>query len=96
MLIFIVACIKSFYKKLHETNSNVDGRQVRVQKVGEAFDEYLKERRARLVMLSLQAYLKGRLLEPSLSFLKKYFIILLLYIFFRDPVGHSKYDCGPL
>ncbi|XP_047315685.1 monooxygenase 1-like [Impatiens glandulifera] len=65
------------------------------KRVGEAMDDYIKERRIRLVGLSTQTYLTGMLIQgPQLFF--KIFIILVMIVLFRDVKGHSKYDCGRL
>jgi hypothetical protein len=48
--------------KLLEENLERNGREMMVQKVGEALDAYVKERRMRLVWLSTQTYLTGKLL----------------------------------
>ncbi|KAB8933558.1 hypothetical protein FH972_026844 [Carpinus fangiana] len=58
-------------QKMHEIDHvKTSGRQVMISphKVGEAFDEYVKERRMRLVWLSTQTYLCSLLVKPS-SFL---------------------------
>ncbi|XP_021903528.1 FAD-dependent monooxygenase ausM-like isoform X2 [Carica papaya] len=65
------------------------------QKIEEALDEYIKERRMRLVWLSTQTYLVGSLLDTS-SLIKKIFIMIFMAVLFRDPNAHTKYDCGRL
>ncbi|KAG9153348.1 hypothetical protein Leryth_018043 [Lithospermum erythrorhizon] len=60
-----------------------------------AIDQYLKERRMRLVLLSTQTYLLGNLLE-SVSKVKSFIIIIIIMILFSDNNGHTKYDCGHL
>ncbi|KAF3445078.1 hypothetical protein FNV43_RR14771 [Rhamnella rubrinervis] len=71
------------------------GRLIVQQKVGEAMDAYVRERRMRLVGLSAQTYLTGLLQLTSLMPLKL-FIKFLMAVFFPDPVGHTRYDCGRL
>ncbi|XP_047335708.1 monooxygenase 1-like [Impatiens glandulifera] len=65
------------------------------KRVGEAMDDYIKERRIRLVGLSTQTYLTGMLIQGPQLFVK-IFIILVMNVLFRDARGHSKYDCGQL
>ncbi|KAG9143394.1 hypothetical protein Leryth_017774 [Lithospermum erythrorhizon] len=64
--------------------------------VGNAFDQYLKERRWRLLRLSLQSYLSGVLFETT-SLVKRFIaVIAMISLFSRDPMGHTKFDCGLL
>ncbi|GAY60491.1 hypothetical protein CUMW_202370, partial [Citrus unshiu] len=65
------------------------------EKIGEALDEYVKERRMRLVGLATQAYLIGSLQETS-SMLMKLIIIGQMAVLYRDPFGHTHYNCGCL
>ncbi|KAF5730259.1 putative monooxygenase [Tripterygium wilfordii] len=71
------------------------GRLNSIQKVGEAMDEYVKERRMRLFKMSTQTYLFGLLLENS-SMLVKLIVLALFVVLFRDPIAHTRYDCGQL
>lgn len=64
--------------------------------IGEALDQYVKERKMRVFWLSTQTYLTGTLLTESTSLLVKLACILLMVILFRDASGHTKYDCGTL
>ncbi|KAI3684606.1 hypothetical protein L6452_33830 [Arctium lappa] len=70
-------------------------KKVTVQGVEEAFNQYVKQRKMRVVRLSLQTYLTGMLLGAS-SRLKKFICIVLLVLLFRNPSGHIDYDCGSL
>ncbi|XP_024972630.1 monooxygenase 1-like [Cynara cardunculus var. scolymus] len=70
-------------------------RKVTVQGVEEAFNLYVKQRKMRVIRLSLQTYLTGMLLGAS-SHLKKLLCIVLLFLLFRNPSGHIDYDCGCL
>ncbi|KAL2497564.1 monooxygenase 1 [Abeliophyllum distichum] len=70
-------------------------RQMLINKAGEAIDQYVKERRKRLVALSTRTYINGIVLETR-SWLVKFVAIMLLVILFSDPIGHTKYDCGRL
>ncbi|CAI9114975.1 OLC1v1015804C1 [Oldenlandia corymbosa var. corymbosa] len=65
------------------------------KKIEEAFDQYVKDRRMRIFQLSTQTYLVGLLLGRT-SFATKFIAVKILHIFFRDPSGHTKYDCGKL
>ncbi|CAI9114993.1 OLC1v1015823C1 [Oldenlandia corymbosa var. corymbosa] len=63
--------------------------------IEEAFDQYVRERRKRIVQLSLQTYLIG-VIVGSTSSAAKFIAIVILVICFRDQNAHSKYDCGKL
>ena len=82
--------------KLQEENLERNGREMMVQKVGEALDAYVKERRMRLVWLSTQTYLMGKLFLDDSPLPMKLLSLVLVVALFRDPDGHSRYDCGRL
>ncbi|KAI6673386.1 hypothetical protein NL676_001292 [Syzygium grande] len=65
------------------------------EKIGGALDSYISERRTRLVRLSVQTYTIGSLIE-STSLVVKLICILVIILFFRDRLGHARYDCGRL
>ncbi|KAG5520824.1 hypothetical protein RHGRI_033406 [Rhododendron griersonianum] len=65
-----------------------------MHEVGEAMDQYVKERRMRVVRLSTQTYLIGSLLKPP-SLLVKFACIVFLVVLFRIR-NHTRYDCGLL
>ncbi|KAG2263349.1 hypothetical protein Bca52824_070428 [Brassica carinata] len=67
-----------------------------VKSIGEAIDEYVNERRMRLVGLSTQTYLTGRSLQTQSMVVRLMFIVLLVLLFGRDQIRHTKYDCGRL
>ncbi|XP_008231659.1 PREDICTED: FAD-dependent urate hydroxylase-like [Prunus mume] len=71
---------------------NARGTKMQVE---EAFDEYLKERKMRILRLSLQMYLIGEMLHASSQFVK-FICIILLAVLFCDSNGHTRYDCGSL
>ncbi|KAF5808881.1 putative FAD-binding domain, FAD/NAD(P)-binding domain superfamily [Helianthus annuus] len=71
------------------------GSNVIVHRVGEAFNRFVRERRVRVVRLSLQAYLIGMMLGTS-SHLKKIIWTILLNFFFPNQKSHMDYDCGDL
>uniref|UniRef100_A0A165XW37 FAD-binding domain-containing protein n=1 Tax=Daucus carota subsp. sativus TaxID=79200 RepID=A0A165XW37_DAUCS len=62
----------------------------------EALDQYVKDRRMRIVRLSTQTYLTGLLITESTSLLVKLACIVLTVILFRDASYQTKYDCGTL
>ncbi|CAI9114982.1 OLC1v1015812C2 [Oldenlandia corymbosa var. corymbosa] len=65
------------------------------KKIEEAFDEYVKERRMRIMRLSTQTYLFGVILGSTSSFVKFIAIVIVIFVF-RDRRAHTKYDCGKL
>ncbi|MFS7951613.1 putative FAD-binding domain, FAD/NAD(P)-binding domain superfamily [Helianthus anomalus] len=76
-------------------NHAESGSEVIVHRVGKAFDQLVRQRRIRVVRLSLQAYLIGTLLVSS-SRLKRILWIMLLFLLFPNQNGHMDYDCGDL
>ncbi|XP_021832470.1 FAD-dependent monooxygenase atmM-like [Prunus avium] len=64
---------------------NARGTKMQVE---EAFDEYLKERKMRILRLSLQMYLIGKMLDASSQFVK-FICIILLAVLFSDSHGHT-------
>ncbi|KAI6673385.1 hypothetical protein NL676_001291 [Syzygium grande] len=65
------------------------------ERISGALDSYISERRTRLVWLSAKTYTIGSLLE-STSLVVKLICILVIILFFRDRLGHTRYDCGQL
>ncbi|CAA3001954.1 monooxygenase 1-like [Olea europaea subsp. europaea] len=90
-----VVLARCLARKVRAEDLSNCGKQILINEVGEAIDQYVKERRKRLVALSTRTYITGLLLETR-SWLVKLVVIMLLVILFRDPVGHTKYDCGRL
>lgn len=87
-------------RKIHENYDDFTKwsglRQKKVmEKIGEGLDEYVKERRMRLVKSSAQSYLLGSLLDSS-SVVLRFMILVLLAAFFWESFGHAKYDVGRL
>ncbi|KAH7833851.1 hypothetical protein Vadar_010434 [Vaccinium darrowii] len=60
-----------------------------------AIDEYVRQRRTRLVQISTKTYTLGSLLETSSMFVKLVCIVVMI-VFYRDRLGHTRYDCGRL
>ncbi|XP_021724670.1 uncharacterized protein LOC110691993 [Chenopodium quinoa] len=83
-------------KKIGDADLNGSRMPLSVQKAIEALDEYLKERRRRVVLLSILAYLRGLLLVEDSSVLVRFLCILIIAVMFRDPSSHTRYDCGKL
>ncbi|XP_048230052.1 monooxygenase 1 [Ricinus communis] len=81
--------------KMQEVGQLKSSSHIMSQKIGEAFDDYVKERRMRLVWLSTQTYLYGSLLQNS-SRLVKVSIAVAMIVLFGNPIYHTRYDCGPL
>ncbi|KAI8003341.1 Monooxygenase 1 [Camellia lanceoleosa] len=90
-----IVLTRCLYQKLSEVDQIQSRSQMMMHKVGEAMDQYVKERRMRVVRLSMQTYLIGLLVGPS-SMLVKLASIVLMVIFFRNQNDHSRYDCGLL
>ncbi|KAI4331994.1 hypothetical protein L6164_016937 [Bauhinia variegata] len=83
-------------KRLNGYDSVKNEREILMQKlVGEALDEYVEERRMRLLWLSVQGYLIGLLLTTN-SMLVKLMVLIPIVFLFRDPTRHTGYDCGEL
>ncbi|GMP62963.1 hypothetical protein CsSME_00024857 [Camellia sinensis var. sinensis] len=61
-----------------------------------AIDQYVKQRRMRVVQLSTQTFLIGTMLDGSSWKLAKFLCIALMVILFSDPIRHTRYDCGQL
>ncbi|KAI8022279.1 Monooxygenase 1 [Camellia lanceoleosa] len=61
-----------------------------------AIDQYVKQRRMRVVQLSTQTFLIGTMLDGSSWKLAKFLCIALMAILFSDPIRHTRYDCGQL
>ncbi|KAK9691393.1 hypothetical protein RND81_09G194500 [Saponaria officinalis] len=66
------------------------------EKAKEALNEYVKERRLRVMQLSLRTHITGLLLVGDLSFLPRLVCIVIMVVLFRDPMRHTRYDCGHL
>lgn len=86
-----VVLARCLAKKMHHTKNKTRKRNV----VNEAFDQYVKKRRMRIFWLSLQTFLVGKKLDTK-SLVVKWVILAILVVLFRDPNGHTQYDCGAL
>ncbi|PRQ55698.1 putative 3-hydroxybenzoate 6-monooxygenase [Rosa chinensis] len=63
--------------------------------VEKAFDEYLKERKTRLLRLTIESTLLGKMEETSSKLIKLLYIVLMV-VLFRNSFAHARYDCGKL
>ncbi|KAH0721340.1 hypothetical protein KY285_006608 [Solanum tuberosum] len=61
----------------------------------EALDQYIKERKMRVVKLATQSYLTALLIENR-PMLTKIVVVVVMAIFFRNQSAHTQYDCGLL
>lgn len=59
-----------------------------------AVEQYVKESRTRVAKLSIETLLLGKLLDDSTSVVVKISCILIMRLLFRDPAGHTNYNCG--
>ncbi|XP_041004295.1 monooxygenase 1-like [Juglans microcarpa x Juglans regia] len=90
-----VVLARCLAQKLHEIDIKTNGWRRR-HIVGEALDQYVKERRMRLVWLSTQSYLHILLIDSTPPLLVRLICIVLLMLFFSDYAAHTQYDCGRL
>ncbi|CAI9114979.1 OLC1v1015810C2 [Oldenlandia corymbosa var. corymbosa] len=87
---------RNLSQKVDILNHSKGGRVIISEKeIEKAFDQYVKERRMRIVRLTTQTYLIDVLLGRRSS-LTKFIAVLMLLTLFRDPTRHTKYDCGKL
>lgn len=80
---------------LAEMNNNTKNATIERNVVEEAFDKYAKERRMRIFWLSLNTFLVGKRLDTK-SRIVKFLVLAMMFVLFRDPDGHSRYNCGTL
>ncbi|GKV35150.1 hypothetical protein SLEP1_g43454 [Rubroshorea leprosula] len=92
-----VVLARCLAQKLHQVDISAEGRQMRIIQnvIGEAIDQFVKERRMRLLKLSMQTYLLGSLRQSSSS-IAKFATMALMMVLFRDPNAHTQYYCGDL
>ncbi|KAL6650771.1 hypothetical protein ACP70R_009696 [Stipagrostis hirtigluma subsp. patula] len=72
-----------------------DDWKLRKSRVEEGLRLYVKERRWRIVMLSLQSFLAGLVVVAS-SGIKKVLVAYVMAVLFKDKYRHTNYDCGSL
>lgn len=71
-----------------------DAREKKV--VGEAIGEYVRERRPRLALLSLESFVMGALLVRSPAPVTKLVCVAVLILLGSKSLRHANYDCGRL
>lgn len=86
-----VVLARCLAQKMH--NARKVGREPNM--IEEAFHEYVKERKMRIFWLSLRTFLIGKKLDTQ-SLIVKSIILVIMAVLFRDPNGHTHYDCGTL
>lgn len=94
--VVLARCLSKKVSSSSADDSNGSRMHLSGHKAVEALDEYLKERRRRVILLSTLTYLRGLLLVEDPSFLLKLLCFSVIAVLFRDPLGHIKYDCGEL
>lgn len=90
-----VVLARCLAQKIHESKIFASESKGIRKKMEEAIDEYVRERRMRLVKLCAQTCLLGLLLGNSSSVVKLLSFSLMV-VLFRDPLRHTRYDCGVL
>ncbi|XP_048492134.1 monooxygenase 1 isoform X2 [Beta vulgaris subsp. vulgaris] len=91
-----VVLARCLSKKICNANMNRSRMHLSTQMAKDALDEYLKERRRRVVLLSTLTYLTGLLTIEDLSLLLRLLCIIIFAVVFRDRLNHTRYDCGEL
>ncbi|PUZ76136.1 hypothetical protein GQ55_1G265700 [Panicum hallii var. hallii] len=71
------------------------GRELREEKIGAAMGAYVRERRLRVVRLSLESFAMGTLLATK-SLLTKLACFAIVTLLGTNSLGHTEYDCGRL
>jgi len=61
-----------------------------------AIQEYVRERRLRVTMLSLERFLIGTLVRPESSLVTKLACVAVLALLGSRSLRHANYDCGRL
>ncbi|XP_058194500.1 monooxygenase 1-like isoform X2 [Rhododendron vialii] len=96
--IVLARCLSQKFAKTVDNPFTIESKtmtRMMMHGVGKAMDQYLKERRMRVVLLSTQTYLIGSLVKPS-SLLVKFACIIVMVLLFSNPTNHTRYDCGLL
>jgi 2-polyprenyl-6-methoxyphenol hydroxylase-like FAD-dependent oxidoreductase len=68
----------------------------REKMIGEAIGEYIRERRPRVALLSLESFIMGALLVRSPSPVTKLACVAVLILLGSKSLRHAHYDCGRL
>ncbi|XP_073226092.1 monooxygenase 1-like isoform X1 [Cicer arietinum] len=78
-------------QKMHNSTKVIIDHNV----IEEAFDKYVKERKMRIFWLSLHTFLVGKKLDTK-SLMVRAVFLAIMFVLFRDPDCHSRYNCGTL
>ncbi|WVZ74991.1 hypothetical protein U9M48_023100 [Paspalum notatum var. saurae] len=70
--------------------------EMETKMVGEAIGEYIRERRLRVLLLSLESFIVGVLLVRSPAPVVKLACVALLILLGTRSLRHANYDCGRL
>lgn len=73
---------------------NGSSRQLQTN-IGVALDNYVKERRGRILSLSIQTYLR-QLLQTPVPMVVKLVVFAITAVFFGNSQNDTHYDCGQL
>ncbi|KAJ4847349.1 hypothetical protein Tsubulata_010408 [Turnera subulata] len=93
--VVLARCLSQKMNSVGQLASNASEDHILWQQIGEAMDQYVKERRMRLVWMSTQTYLTGKLLGTSSMFVKLC-ILMVLVLVLPSPLYHTRYHCGRL
>ncbi|KAJ4790428.1 3-hydroxybenzoate 6-hydroxylase 1 [Rhynchospora pubera] len=90
--IVLTRCLSNAIKTPADASSDKNW----TERVEDAIDLYIKERRPRLMRLAIQSYLVGTLLSTK-SWVGKLVVIFLLSVFFGgNNLNHALFDCGTI
>ena len=91
-----VVLARCLARELHlGQDHEIDDREFK-KRVAVALKEYVKERRLRVLRLSVQTFLVGSMVVSS-SWAKKVLCFAILVAFFGGmSFSHARFDCGPL
>ncbi|CDP11536.1 unnamed protein product [Coffea canephora] len=91
-----VVLARNLGRKIASLSPYERGKEIMTDKIGQAFDQYVEERRMRMVRLATQAYLTGLILGSPPMSITKFIAVIIMAILFRDRNEHAKFDCGNL
>ena len=91
-----VVLARNLGRKIASLSPYERGKEIMTDKIGQAFDQYVEERRMRMVRLATQAYLTGLILGSPPMSITKFIAAIIMVILFRDRNEHAKFDCGNL
>ncbi|KAJ1279567.1 hypothetical protein BS78_04G165100 [Paspalum vaginatum] len=91
-----VVLARSLARAVGRDGAGGEARQEEMEMVGEAIGEYIRERRLRLALLSLESFIMGALLVRSPSPVIKLACVAVLILLGSKSLRHANYDCGRL